>query len=216
MNAYSFNSEFAVNSVPLDRKERHRLLRKADILRAAEHVFALKGFYKATIQDIARQAQYATGTVYLYFQDKDALYFSIIEEKISQFLHVLSLKMVSSKGGYSKLEIYICESLNFFEKDHDFFRIFVQGETRWSIKNKLAKLTIFQKRKDYFVELVKEAQSEGAVRQDLEARQISDILDSIIITFVYNWLGSRTRQVKDLKGMTGIIMDLFFNGVKKN
>ncbi len=79
MNIYSLNPEKTENSVPalLGRKERYRFLRKTDIIRAAEHVFALKGFHKATIQDIARQAQYATGTVYLYFEDKNSLYFFI-------------------------------------------------------------------------------------------------------------------------------------------
>jgi len=201
--------------VSLGRKERHRLLRKTDIIRAAEHVFALKGFHKATIQDIAHQAQYATGTVYLYFEDKNSLYFSIVEEKIRKLLHILKLKTGQVKGARRKLEVSIYESLQFFEKDQDFFRIFVQEESHWLIKSRLAKSTIAQERKDFSIELIKEAQSEGVIRKDAEPRQISDILESIITAFVFSWWEEGSRQVKDLKGMAGIITDLFLSGVKK-
>ena len=218
MNIYSLNPEITEESAPvlLNRKERHRLLRKSEIIRAAEHVFALKGFHKATIQDIARQAQYATGTVYLYFVDKNSLYFSIVEEKIRGLLHILRLRTSQAKGAArEKLEIFIYESLRFFEKDQDFFRIFVQEETRWSIKSRLAKSTIVQKHRDFFIELIKEAQSEGVIRKDAEARQISDILESIIISFVLNWWQEGQQPEKDLKWMAGVIMDLFLSGVKK-
>ena len=118
MNIYSLNPEITEEPAPvlLGRKERHRLLRKTDIIRAAEHVFALKGFHKATIQDIARQAQYATGTVYLYFEDKNSLYFSIVEEKIKEFLRILRSKFTQVRGGREKLEVFIYENLSFFEK----------------------------------------------------------------------------------------------------
>ena len=53
----------------LSRKERDRLRRKSDILNAAEYVFVLKGCDKATMQNIAKKAEYSTGTVYLYFKD---------------------------------------------------------------------------------------------------------------------------------------------------
>ena len=217
MNIYSLNQEIAEESVPvlLSRKERHRLIRKTDIIRAAEHVFALKGFHKATIQDIAHQAQYATGTVYLYFEDKNSLYFSIVEEKIRGLLHILKSKTDQAKGAREKLEVFIYENLRFFEKNQDFFRIFVQEENRWLVKSRLAKSAIAQKRKDFSIGLIKEAQVEGVIRKDTETRQICEILESIISSFIFSWWQEGPQQARDLKGITGIIVDLFFNGAKK-
>jgi len=217
MNIYSLNPEITDESTPvlLDRKQRHRLLRRADIIRAAEHVFALKGFHKATIADIARQAQYATGTVYLYFEDKNSLYFSIVVEKIKRFLHILKSKTNQVKGARKKIEASIFESLQFFEKDQDFFRIFVQEESHWSIKNRLAKSSIAQERKDFSIGLIKEAQSEGVIRKDAEPKQISDILESIITAFVFGCWQDTSLPKKDLKIMSEVILDLFLNGVKK-
>jgi len=215
MNNNSLNSGVAMD-VGLCRKERHKLLRKSDIIRAAEHVFALKGFHKATIQDIARQAQYATGTVYLYFKDKDALYFSIVEDKLKDFLHILGPKISQSKKGpREKLEVFIYESLRFAKTNQDFFRVFVQETTRWSTKSKLDKSAIVQKRKEFLIELIEEAQSEGVIRDDVEAKQVVDILESIIVSFVLSWLQGKPQGDVDIEAVSGVIADLFFNGVKK-
>ncbi|MCX5710222.1 MAG: TetR/AcrR family transcriptional regulator [Candidatus Omnitrophica bacterium] len=217
MNIYSLNPEITEEAVPvqLGRKERHRLLRKADIIAAAEHVFALKGYHKATIQDIARQAQYATGTVYLYFEDKNSLYFSIIEEKIRELLRILIAKIAQVKGARLKLGTFIYESLRFFEMNKDFFRIFIQEESSLSIKSKLAKSPVASKRREMFNALIKEAQSEGLVRRDIETTQIKELLESILVSFAFNWWKEPSGQEKDLKGMTAIILDLFLNGAKK-
>jgi AcrR family transcriptional regulator len=54
-------------------------LRRAQILDAATQVFAEKGFPRATIKEIARIAQVADGTIYNYFENKEALLFAILD-----------------------------------------------------------------------------------------------------------------------------------------
>ncbi len=51
--------------------------RKTQILTAAAHVFATKGFERATISDIARQARISEGSIYNYFKNKSDLLVSI-------------------------------------------------------------------------------------------------------------------------------------------
>ena len=52
--------------------------RRGEILEAARRVFARKGFAKAGIGEIAREAGIAKGTVYLYFRSKDAVYWAAL------------------------------------------------------------------------------------------------------------------------------------------
>ncbi|MFO0576592.1 MAG: helix-turn-helix domain-containing protein [Polyangia bacterium] len=52
--------------------------RRGQILDAATHVFADKGFHAATVRDIARAAGLADGTLYLYFQSKADLLLGIL------------------------------------------------------------------------------------------------------------------------------------------
>lgn len=53
--------------------------RREQIITAAATVFADKGFHRATIKDIARQAGVADGTIYNYFENKTALMLGILE-----------------------------------------------------------------------------------------------------------------------------------------
>jgi TetR/AcrR family fatty acid metabolism transcriptional regulator len=62
------------------------------IIAAAVKIFAQKGFFETTVDDIARSVKIAKGTVYLYFKDKPSLYLGIIEQHFS--LAVSSLEEI--------------------------------------------------------------------------------------------------------------------------
>ncbi len=70
-----------------ERKERERERRRQQILVAAKRVFTDKGFSKATMYDIAKEAELSQGTLYLYFKNKDELY-SYLSLRILQYLMI--------------------------------------------------------------------------------------------------------------------------------
>jgi AcrR family transcriptional regulator len=53
--------------------------RRAHILTAARQVFAKRGYHEATIDDIVAEAGVARGTFYLYFEDKRAVFFELMD-----------------------------------------------------------------------------------------------------------------------------------------
>jgi AcrR family transcriptional regulator len=68
-----------------ERKERERERRRQQIIVAAKRVFSEKGFSRATMEDIAKEAELSPGTLYLYFKNKDELYASL-SIRILQYL----------------------------------------------------------------------------------------------------------------------------------
>jgi AcrR family transcriptional regulator len=67
-----------------ERRKRERLARRDAILMAAAKVFAAHGIEGATIEMVAREAELAVGTIYLYFCSRDDLYLSLVAERIRQ------------------------------------------------------------------------------------------------------------------------------------
>jgi len=63
-----------------ERRERDRQRRREDILNTARGLFFDKGFRDTTIDDIARAVELARGTIYLYFENKEEIYATILEE----------------------------------------------------------------------------------------------------------------------------------------
>jgi AcrR family transcriptional regulator len=53
--------------------------RRQQIVEAATRVFAAKGFRRATTREVAQEAGVSEGTIYNYFEDKDALLIAILE-----------------------------------------------------------------------------------------------------------------------------------------
>ncbi len=68
-----------------ERKEREKERRRQQIMVAAKRVFSDKGFSKATMEDIAQEAELSPGTLYLYFKNKEELYASL-SLRILQYL----------------------------------------------------------------------------------------------------------------------------------
>jgi len=68
-----------------ERKKREKERRRQQIIVAAKRVFSAKGFTKATMEDIAKEAELSPGTIYLYFKNKDELYASL-SLRILQYL----------------------------------------------------------------------------------------------------------------------------------
>jgi AcrR family transcriptional regulator len=65
-----------------ERKQRERLARRETILAAAARVFAEHGVDGATVEMVARKAEVAVGTIYLYFSSRDDLFVSLMAERI--------------------------------------------------------------------------------------------------------------------------------------
>ena len=72
------------------------------IIDAATKIFARKGFYHAKISEIAREADVADGTIYIYFESKDDILISLFEEQMKVVLENMVTR-ISSEDISSRL-----------------------------------------------------------------------------------------------------------------
>lgn len=61
-----------------ERKEKEKMIRRKDIIDAAEYVFFQNGYEKSTMDDVAKQAEFSKRTLYVYFKSKEQIYFEIM------------------------------------------------------------------------------------------------------------------------------------------
>ena len=62
----------------LSRRERERLRQREEILEAALRLFVEKGYHDVSMREIADAAEFATGTLYTFFQSKEALHQELV------------------------------------------------------------------------------------------------------------------------------------------
>jgi AcrR family transcriptional regulator len=70
-----------MDSPPLPRKRRKEA-RPTELTAAALSLFVEKGFAATRLEDVARRAGVSKGTLYLYFDSKEALFKAVIQEGI--------------------------------------------------------------------------------------------------------------------------------------
>jgi len=201
---------------PLPRKARDKLLRRTDILNAATRVFAEKGYHKATMSDIARQAEYAVGTIYLYFKDKQALYLALTDEKVDELIRRIKERIASANGALEKIKALIEGEFAYFEENEDFFRIYFSegGLDGWAIKDKPSPATVekIMKFLDYISSIIKLGQAENVIRKELDPKRTAHLLGSMIKSVIIPWLKDKPSKKESLKGLSSFILDAFLNG----
>jgi AcrR family transcriptional regulator len=75
-----------------NRKERQKEELKAKILQAARELFIEKGYELTSIRNIAERIEYSPTTIYLYFKDKDDIFYALHQEGfrlLNQYFKVL-------------------------------------------------------------------------------------------------------------------------------
>ena len=70
------------SKAPKPRWRRRKNARPEEILAAALEVFTDRGFAATTLEDVAKRAGVTKGTIYLYFDSKEALFKALIRETI--------------------------------------------------------------------------------------------------------------------------------------
>src|SRR3979409_537185 len=74
--------------------------KRESILRAATRVFARSGYFNSKVADIAREAEVAAGTVYLYFKSKEEILHSIFDQNMAEAINAgrLLIEKISDPG----------------------------------------------------------------------------------------------------------------------
>ncbi len=110
---------------PIDRREQERIRRREAILDAARAVFAQEGFRRATVDVIAQRAEVAKGTIYLYFENKEA----ILAELVLRALKELAVQLQDANNSCSllhpdqRLAAMADAYLAFAQNAPDYFRL---------------------------------------------------------------------------------------------
>lgn len=107
--------------------------RRNQIIDAARTVFARRGFEAGIIDEIAREAKIAKGTVYLYFRSKSEIYKAVFDRDMKE-LKQSTIDRIQAAGTLrQKIEAFICARLENAEARKDFFRIMDADQGHLSI-----------------------------------------------------------------------------------
>jgi AcrR family transcriptional regulator len=112
--------------MPRTKKDIVTEFRTGEILEAAYRVFAERGFEQATMDEIAKAAGVAKGTLYLYYPSKQEIYSAALHRIAVDLAARTAAAVEGAAGIEAKLQAFIATRLRYFEEHRDFFRIYDQ------------------------------------------------------------------------------------------
>lgn len=112
--------------------EEEKALRRGQLLDAAKTVFAEKGYHDTTVADVARAAGLSYGSVYWYFDSKEALFRALMSEceaALRLSVEVALSTTPTRDDPVAPFRAAVRAAFEFFEGDRDLVRLLF-GDSR--------------------------------------------------------------------------------------
>jgi AcrR family transcriptional regulator len=128
------------------------------ILAAAKRLFAERGFHGASVSDLARETGLPVGSIYTYFENKDDVARTVIEEGWEVFFQELVSALEAADGPAGKLSIVVDRFLPALFRDVDLITL---------ILSEAGRTTNFEEKLDRLAELFRGIVDEMSAKRGL-------------------------------------------------
>ncbi len=181
------------------------------ILRAAIRTFARRGFFNAQVADIARAAGVASGTVYLYFENKDALLVAIFDRVMAEAIAEGRRALESVTDPITRLDEIARLHLERVGRDRELAIVF-QVEFRQSVKF-MEQFSSTRVRE--YLSIIRDAiaagQDRGVFRDGLKPTIAAKLFFGMLDELATSWVLS--PRAYPLEADAPLVVDLFVNGL---
>jgi AcrR family transcriptional regulator len=204
-----------MNNNTLPRREREKLRQRQEMLAAALDLFAEKGYHNVSMHEIAGKAEFAIGTLYRFFQNKEDLYKALVLEQCDRFQEALTRAIEEPGDEVEKLRNYVRTKGEMFSSNLPFVRLFL-AESRGASFNIKAGLDE-ELRKRYYNFLQRLVAVFASGIKNKRFKKIADpvhlavALDSVLDAFLLLWIDAPERH--SYPEDPDAILDIFFKGL---
>ena len=182
----------------LPRREREKRTQRQEMLAAALDLFSIRGYRNVSMQEIAERAEFAVGTLYKFFRNKEDLYKALILEQFHTFRETLTRAIEGPDDEIEKLRNFVRVKGEIFRANVAMIRLYF-AETQGARVNVMAGFDAeIRERHDAFRQILASVFENGMKRKRF--RKIADpyslavALDSITNGFLFLWMEKPERH----------------------
>jgi len=199
----------------LPRREREKLRQRHDMLAAALDLFSQKGYHNVSMHEIAEKAEFAIGTLYKFFQNKEELYKALVLEQCDTFEDAVLRSMAGPEDEIEQLRNYIRTKGERFRDDLKFVRLFL-AERRGASFNIKAGLDDEMRKRHYALQerlaaIFESGMENKRFRKIAAPFHLAVALDSTLDAFLLLWLDEPDRH--PYPEDPDVILDVFLRGL---
>jgi AcrR family transcriptional regulator len=185
--------------------------RREAILSAALDEFSAQGFAATRLDDVARRAGVAKGTIYLHFRDKEALFQELIRSVLGPFVGTLELALKADlpvrQIAEQALELFVREVYETRRKD--VIRLILTEGQRFPQLAEFYYREVLSRAIAAFRQLMRGAVERGELKSDALARFPQLMAAPAIVAIMWNGLFDRFEPI-DPRALMRAHFDILF------
>jgi TetR/AcrR family transcriptional regulator len=203
-----------MEDMKMPRREREKLRQRKEMLAAALGLFSEKGYHNVSMHEIAEKAEFAIGTLYKFFKNKEDLYKALMLEQANKFDDELTKAIKEPDDDIEKLRNYARAKGELFRANVSMIRLYF-AETRGASFNVMALDSEIRERYYQFLQTLASVFERGIRRKRF--KNIADpyylaiALDSLTNAFLFLWVEAPERHPYPEDPDT--ILDILFKGL---
>ncbi|MBI5584878.1 MAG: TetR/AcrR family transcriptional regulator [Deltaproteobacteria bacterium] len=109
----------------LPRREREKVRQRQEMLAAALELFSEKGYHNVSMNEIAQKSEFAVGTLYKFFKNKEDLYKTLMLELAGRFQSELEGALEAKDDEIEKLQNWVTVGGEIFRANLAAIRLFL-------------------------------------------------------------------------------------------
>ncbi len=190
--------------------------RERQIKNAALRLFSEKGFHDTTIQEIAEEAGLGKGTIYWYWGSKEDLAFSLVEEMLTDFLHLIKSYVEADMPFLQSFRSLVERAALLYEQKRDHCRLLwkFRADRHYIFKpeyvNKVARY--YRDIRDSLARLLRKGIDSGEIRYP-NPEQLALIVLGIAEGLELEWL---ENEGFDLEGALRLALGSLFTALARD
>lgn len=185
------------------------------MLSAALGLFSEKGYHNVSMHEIAEKAEFAIGTLYKFFKNKEDLYKALMLEQADIFHKELTRAIKEPDNEIEKLRSYVRSKGELFRANISMIRLYF-AETKGASFNVMAGLdSEIRDRHHQFMNTLasvfKRGINRGRLNKIADPYHLAIALDSLTNAFLFLWLDAPERH--PYPEDPDIILNILFKGL---
>ena len=196
---------------PGKRQQRADRNRKR-LLGAAMKVFSQKGYHKATLDEICRQANLGKGTVYQHFGNKKGLFLGLADSRLTELGRHVAEAVQKNSDALGQLRAAISAYVQFFAADRRFYRILTHEQSSFGKEIGERFRTRCFTPIEVLVDVLQTGMKGGKVKK-LDPRSAAFALVGMCNLTLYRWLMSDKPYPLDKE--IRLIAEIFLTGISR-
>lgn len=189
-----------------------QIKRRKEIVDAASQVFSAVGFYRADMNEIAKLANIAKGTVYLYYPSKKDLFLAVISVGLKHLSDIIENTIKDVENPLEELKISIISYTTFFKENQPFYRILLHPdkEVKDDIERTWQNYTLSK------IPSIADTLERGIILglfREINTNTVSYMILGMIDQTLGLWISNPNRE--SIESMTEQALEIIIKGIEK-